>query len=94
MGRRLRALLREAGFARTVGSASSETWGTPQLAKSMMAVMREEFTGPKISETAIEMGWADQAQMDKAARAIDDWGGDEDAFMAIMWCEGIGWKGK
>jgi ubiquinone/menaquinone biosynthesis C-methylase UbiE len=92
MGRRLRALLREAGFANTVGSASSETWGTPQLAQSMMCVLMDEFTGPKIAETAIQMGWADQAQMDKAASVLRDWGDHADAFMAIVWCEAVGWK--
>ena len=73
LGRRLRALLNEAGFARAIGTASSETWGTPELTRPMMAVLKDEFTGPKISETAIREGWADQAQMDGAARALDGW---------------------
>lgn len=92
MGRRLRALIREAGFAQTTGSASSETWGTPELAKSMMAVLIDEFTGPRIAETAIQQGWADQEHMDRAAKALKDWGDHDDAFMAIVWCEVVGWK--
>lgn len=92
MGRHLRTLLREAGFENTTGSASSETWGTPQLARSMMRVLMDEFTGPKIAQTAIQMGWADQAQMEKAASALKDWGDHADAFMAIVWCEAVGWK--
>ena len=92
MGRRLRALLREAGFEKTIGSASSETWGTPQLTQSMMSVLTEEFTGPKIAETAVQLGWADHAQMDRAASALNEWGDHADAFMAIVWCEAVGWK--
>lgn len=92
MGRRLRALLREAGFAKTIGTASSETWGTPERAQSFMSVLIEEFTGPRIAEAAIQMGWADQAQMDTTARALNDWGDHADAFMAIVWCEAVGWK--
>jgi ubiquinone/menaquinone biosynthesis C-methylase UbiE len=92
MGRHLRTLLREAGFENTTGSASSETWGTPQLARSMMRVLMDEFTGPKIAQTAIQMGWADQAQMEKAASALEGWGDHADAFMAIVWCEAVGWK--
>ncbi len=92
MGRRLRALLREAGFTETIGSASSEAWGTPQRTQSMMAALTAEFTGPRIAETAIQQGWADQAQMDKAARALEDWGRHADAFMAIAWCEAVGWN--
>lgn len=92
MGRRLRALLREAGFDKTVGTASSETWGTPELTRSMMSVLTDELTGPKIAETATQMGWASQAQMDKAVSALNEWGGHADAFMAIVWCEAVGWK--
>ncbi len=92
LGRRFRALLREAGFAKTIGSASSETWGTPQTTQSIKSVLTAEFTGPKIVETAIQMGWADQAQMDNAASAVNDWGNHADAFMAIVWCQAVGWK--
>ena len=92
MGRRLRALLREAGFAQTVGSASSENWGTPELVQAIMSALMDEFTGPKIFETAIQLGWADEAQMKGAASALEAWGDHADAFMAIVWCEGIGRK--
>ena len=92
MGRRLRALLREAGFARTVGTTSSETWATPERAQSMSSVMTDEFTGPKIAQAAIQMGWADQAELEGIARALDDWGAHPDAFMAIVWGEAVGWK--
>ncbi len=92
IGRRLRALLRETGFRNTSGTATSETWGTPQLVQSFMPVLKAEFTGPKITEAAIQEGWADQAQMDRAVHAIESWGGHGDAFMAIVWCEAIGWK--
>ena len=56
MGRRLRALLREAGFAKTIGTASSETWGTPQLAPTIMSALTGEITGPRITETALQQG--------------------------------------
>lgn len=92
MGRRLRALLREADFMDTAGTASGETWGTPSLVQTMMSVLKSEFTGPKLTETAIRMGWADQTQMDAATRAIEKWGHDPDAFMAIVWGEAVGWK--
>ena len=92
MGRRLRALLREAGFARTEGTASSETWATPERAQSISSIMTEEFTGPKIAQAATENGWADQAELDAIARALDHWGAHPDAFMAILWGEAVGWK--
>ena len=92
IGRRLRALLREADFTKTIGTASSETWGSPERVQSFLPALIEEFTGPKITETALQLGWADQAQMDEAARALEDWSTHPDAFMAIVWCEAVGWK--
>lgn len=93
LGRRLRGLLRETGFAKTIGSASSETWATPQRVQSIMPVLKTEFAGPEIAKTAIREGWTDQGQMDETVRAIDAWGDHPDAFMAIVWCEAVGWKG-
>jgi len=92
MGRRLRTLLREAGLARTEGTASCETWATPERAQSISSVMTDEFTGPRIAEAAIENGWADQAELEGIARALDDWVAHPDAFMAIFWGEAVGWK--
>ena len=92
MGRQLRTLLREAGFARTEGTASSETWATAERTRSISSVMKEEFTGPKIAEVAIEKGWADQAELEGIARALDEWGVHPDSFMAIFWGEVVGWK--
>lgn len=92
MGRQLRTLLREAGFARTEGTASSETWATPDRTRSISSIMKEEFTGPKIAKAAIENGWADEAELEGISRALDDWGVHPDAFMAIFWGEAVGWK--
>ena len=92
IGRRLRAMLHGVGFTKTIGSSSSESWGTPEATQLMVTALMDEFTGPKITETALQMGWADQTQMDGAARALEDWGAHADAFMAILWCEAVGWK--
>ena len=91
MGRKLRGLLREAGFTETIGSASSETWGTSPTAQAMMAVLLDEFTGPKITAAAVQHAWADQAEMARAARRLKAWGRHADAFMAIVWCEAVAW---
>ena len=92
MGRRLRGLLRDAGYADTIGSASSETWATPKRARAFVPALIDEFTGPQIAEATIRMGWADQAQLDGATKALRDWGDHPDAFFAVAWCEAIGRK--
>ncbi len=92
IGRHFRALLRAAGFVKTIGSASYETWATAEATKSLMNVLIGEFAGPKIAKQAIEMGWADQSQMDKASIAVKHWAEHPDAFFAHTWCEAVGWK--
>ena len=92
IGREFRSLLRAAGFAKTIGTASSETWGSPEKTKGVMSVLLDEFTGPKITATATQQGWVDEAQMQNAARALTEWGEHPDAFFAIVWCEGVAWK--
>jgi ubiquinone/menaquinone biosynthesis C-methylase UbiE len=72
IGRDFRALLRAAGFAKTVGTASSETWGKPEKIQGVMSLLLDEFTGPKIAETATQQGWVDQAQMANAAQALTE----------------------
>lgn len=92
VGSKLRALLREAGFAKTIGSSSSETWGILSTTQILASVMADDTTEPNITETALDLGWADQAQMDNAARAWETWGKHPDAFASVIWCEAVGWK--
>ena len=92
MGRRLRGLLHAAGFAKAKGTAASETWATPERSKAIATVMTEEFTGPKVAAVALEQGWADRAELDAIAQALEDWASHPNAFMAILWGEAVGWK--
>jgi ubiquinone/menaquinone biosynthesis C-methylase UbiE len=93
IGRRLRGLLRTAGFIRTVGSASYETWGTPEAVEAIVSVLLEEFAGSALTKQAVEMGWADDSQMAEITPAVKRWGEHPDAFFAHPWCEAVGWKG-
>ena len=90
--RGFRSLLGEAGFVKTIGSSSTEYLGTAEQIQSILPIALEELSGPKITQTAIEMGWADQAQMNRAVKAITDWANRDDAFYSILWCEAVGWK--
>ena len=92
IGRSLRGLLRSAGFVNTIGSASYETWGTTEATMSIRGAALEAFSGASIAKQAIQMGWADQAQMQKTKAAFARWAEHPDAFFAHTWCEAIGWK--
>ncbi len=91
-GRRCRALLREAGFTDAIGTASCDTWGTEESTKAFTSFLLDELTGPKIREVAFKKGWADQAQMDKAVKAINQWGEHPDAIFAVVWFEAVARK--
>ncbi len=91
-GRRCRALLREAGFTETIGTASCDTWGTEEATKTFTSFLLDELTSPKIREVAVEKGWADQDQMDKAVTAIHQWGEHPDAIFAVVWFEAVARK--
>ncbi len=91
-GRRCRALLREAGFTDSIGTASCDTWGTEEATQAFTTFLLDELTGPKIREVAVEKGWADQDQMDKAVTAIHQWGEHPDAIFAVVWFEAVARK--
>ena len=92
IARRLRALMREAGFAKTIGSSSTEYSGTLEQTQALIPIAVEAWAGPKITQTAIQMGWADQALMDSIRKSITAWGNRPDAFFSAHWCEAVGWK--
>ena len=92
IGKHLRALLREAGFMQTIGSASYSTWGTADATRDFFNVILEMLAGQDIARQAIEMGWADQSQMEQSAIALKKWAEHPDAFFALTNCEVIAWK--
>ncbi len=90
VGRTHRRLLREAGFSRVRGSASSECDGTPEatttrgdLGASLLAHMSDDI---------VAQNWATVAQVERMIAASKAWGRDPDAYDVITWCEAVGWK--
>ena len=88
-GSSLRGLLNAAGFVRVVGSASLETCGTADevrlTSQEAIEVLRRYF--PK----AVELGWIEQAELDRIVEAMRAWGEHPDAFTAMPWFEAVGW---
>lgn len=52
----------------------------------------KEWTGPKFRETAIRLGWADNAYFDRVAQAYREWIEEPGCFSALIRGEAIGWK--
>jgi len=92
VGRKLRTLLREAGFTETSATANYKTWGTTEAVASSIDVMIDEFVGQRIRGEAVQRGWADDAFFDKATHTLRSWASSSDCFLAHASCEVVGYK--
>lgn len=92
VARRHRALLREAGFARIVASASAEYWGTPEATRAFGELFASIFEDPHFTEPLMAQGWADNVTLEKIAHAWRAWSEHPDAYFARVCCEAVGWK--
>jgi ubiquinone/menaquinone biosynthesis C-methylase UbiE len=91
----LRALLREAGFARTQASGEMTTEAGPpagsleatrRVAQDHLIRLRGMF-----GELAIAQGWATKHELEQIADALTTWGEAPDAFYARPTFMAIGW---
>ncbi len=89
--RHQRRLLREAGFARTAGSASAGCHGTAEAVRGWAEITIAHNSAPAFVQTVLEQGWADEATLAAMYDAVRAWGGHPDAYQAVMMCEAIGW---
>jgi ubiquinone/menaquinone biosynthesis C-methylase UbiE len=69
-----RRLLREAGFARTVGSASVGGCGTPEATRAWAEAVIGHNRAPAFVQTVLEQGWADEATLAATHEALRAWG--------------------
>jgi ubiquinone/menaquinone biosynthesis C-methylase UbiE len=92
IGKQQRALLRQAGFADIVGSASYESDGTPEATRAwgeiMAAVLLDETLGGQL----VALDWVDAETLHQMSAAWQRWGAHPDALLARAWGEAIGWK--
>lgn len=91
-----RALLRAAGFARTVGGAmpggsvrgdgpAGTAEQTRAIARAEIARLRDDF-----SEVALAEGWLTQSELDVMAQSLADWGDHPDAYLLRPICCALG----
>jgi SAM-dependent methyltransferase len=89
MGRHLRRLLLEAGFARAEARASAPHAGSPGETRRHAAFLKAQLGG--FARTALAQGWLDQPTADAVAAEMDAWAERPDAFYASLYCETLGW---
>jgi len=91
----LRALLREAGFARTRASGHMATEagppaGSPEETREVAQTHLIRLHGV-LGELAVAQGWATRAELEQMAEALIAWGEAPDAFYARPSFMAIGW---
>jgi ubiquinone/menaquinone biosynthesis C-methylase UbiE len=80
IGKHLRALLRDAGFANIESSASYDMW--PRNLPSLS----------HIHDQLLKLGWIDLDESERISDAWQRWLGHPDFFAARAFCEGVGYK--
>jgi ubiquinone/menaquinone biosynthesis C-methylase UbiE len=90
IGRRLRALLLEAGFVRVEGSASFAHLGNPEILRRMGSLFADRASDPAVIEQLVTQGWTDRETLQKMESALRSWGDMPGAFGGRPWCEAVG----
>ncbi|MFN2289866.1 MAG: methyltransferase domain-containing protein [Anaerolineae bacterium] len=91
LGKRLPAILREAGFGSTIKSVSADSKGDLEAVRSHAKITVFLLDGP-LGRDAVERGWADEATIERLKEGIQAWAEHPDAFFANVHVEVIGWK--
>ena len=91
-GKHLPSVLRRAGFENVEGSASCETYGTPEAIASYADISALSLEEPAVLTVAREQGWADEETVERWCVAIREWGADPDSWAILMRCEAVGFK--
>jgi SAM-dependent methyltransferase len=90
--RHLRALMLEAGFARTQGIASApEVYGDAASTRWFADFAIGVLGAPSMADVIIAEGWASRTELDAVIAAFREWGDRPDAFMTWLYCGALGW---
>jgi ubiquinone/menaquinone biosynthesis C-methylase UbiE len=92
IGRRLRSLLRQAGFVRIEASASYDYYGTPADTRVLAQSWIARIESTVAFNEAVAAGRVERATLDNMIAVWREWGEDPDAFYANSMCEVVGWK--
>jgi len=91
VGRQLRGLLHEAGFARCEAGARAIAHGSADEVASFAGFNRSWFTNESIVDSLVRRGVTTPARMAEIAAAWAAWGEEPGAFFAAFWCEAVAW---
>jgi SAM-dependent methyltransferase len=94
-GRRLRALLRAAGFGHITTSASFR-WDGSQTSstsgsRSFGELLAQRLALPNFAGPIVQLGWADERLLQRTIAGCTAWSQGPDAFATMVMVEAVGW---
>jgi SAM-dependent methyltransferase len=92
MGRRLRELFAEAGFARVEAFAGYINYGTPELVSDLARDRAAECRDPELHAAVTRREIAPVEELNDLATAWEEWAEDPGAFFAFPWCRVLAWR--
>ncbi|MEX2225303.1 MAG: methyltransferase domain-containing protein [Dehalococcoidia bacterium] len=92
VGKRLRSLLHEAGFERTVASANAQSDGTADAVRWTGEFQAQYYAAPAFVDHVALTGIATRDEMDAMSNAWRAWSTHPGAFWARFHCEAVGWR--
>lgn len=91
LGKRLPAILREAGFNNTIKGVSADTKGDLEAVCSHAEITIFLLDGP-FGQAIVDKGWADRSTVERLKDSVREWSEHPDIFFANVHVEVIGWK--
>ncbi|MCB1136167.1 MAG: class I SAM-dependent methyltransferase [Chlamydiia bacterium] len=89
VGRALRYYFAEAGMSYSEGSASCDSYGTPESIEALASYLRKAWQEAQWSQHIRNECWIDELTIASFLEAISEFSEDPNAFLAIPWCEAI-----
>jgi SAM-dependent methyltransferase len=91
VGKHLRHLLHEPGFARITASVQAGYDGDAEAVRRTGLFWAAYFGTPELRDYAIEVGLGSDTQLDAMSEAWLRWSESPGAFGARFWCQAVGW---
>jgi ubiquinone/menaquinone biosynthesis C-methylase UbiE len=91
VGKRLRALLHEAGFTRTQGFAVANCEATSEATARTGAWWAAYVESPPMVDRATSLAVGDARELSAIAAAWRAWAAHPGAYWATFWCQALGW---
>jgi ubiquinone/menaquinone biosynthesis C-methylase UbiE len=92
LGRRLRGLLSESGFADVEATTKAIPYGTTELVATFGRGRAHDCEDPWYVTSAVEADLATSAEIDQMHDAWLEWAESPASYASFTWCRALGWK--